>query len=136
MHAPPSASQSIVVSQGGTPLSVEDVLRSGYPAGSPPNLTLSDIFDKYPGAAAQSDAFLYQEKPQLGFYCIYKKRANEPSGLIPDCLNIPATISTQSKWLTDSSVDFITVDGTNLCTPSTQQELIQQRPMEVVFEEF
>lgn len=135
-HAPPSASQSIVVSQGGTPLSVEDVLRSGYPAGSPPNLTLSDIFDKYPGAAAQSDAFFYQEHPSLGYYCIYRKRPSEPTGLIPDCLNIPATITQHSKWLTDASVDFITVDGTNLCTPSTQEELIQQRPMEVVFEEF
>jgi hypothetical protein len=127
-HAPPAYAQALVAAQGAQTLSVEDVLRSNG------TLTLADIFDKHPGAAAQTDGFLFQEKSAGGYYCLYRHRAGE-AGLIPDCTNISGTLAWQAALLGDASVDFVTVDGTNLCTPSDQEELIQQRPMEVVLEE-
>jgi hypothetical protein len=128
-HAPPAYAQSLVEAQGARALAVEDVLRSNG------TLALADIYARHPGAAAQADGFLYQERPALGYYCLYRHRAGQ-AGLIPDCANISGTVAWQAGLLRDASVDFITVDGTNLCTPSDQEELIQQRPMEVVLEEF
>ena len=133
-HAPPSYAQALVAAQGGAQLSVEDVLRSGAP-GAPPNLTLHDIYARWPNASAATDGFFWQERPALGYYCIYRSREGE-AGLIPDCVNISGTLAAQSAWLTGASIDFITLDGTNLCTPSAQEELIQQRPAEVLLEEF
>jgi len=133
-HGPPSYAQSLVASQGGVPLSVEEILMSGSPGS--PNLTLYDVYDRYPGVAQETFGFYYQETPRLGFYCIYRKREWEAQGLIPDCVNISGTLEAQSEMILSATVDFITVDGTNLCTPSTQEDLIQRRPMEVVLEEF
>ena len=127
-HAPPAYAQALVAAQGARALSVEDVLRSNG------TLALADIYAKHPGAAAQADGFFYQERPALGYYCVYRHREGQ-AGLIPDCSNISGTVAWQASLLHDASVNFITVDGTNLCTPSDQEELIQQRPMEVVLEE-
>ena len=133
-HAPPAHAQALVAAQGGAQLSVEDVLRSGAP-GAPPNLTLHDIYDRWSNVTAATDGFFFQERPALDYYCIYRAREGE-TGLIPDCANISGTLAAQSAWLTDASIDYITLDGTNLCTPSAQEELIQQRPAEVLLEEF
>ena len=133
-HGPPAYSLSLVERQGGAPLCIEDILQSG--SSSSPNLTIRDIYDKYPGVSQETFGFFYQEHPSLGYYCIYRKRSTEATGLIPDCVNISGTLAAQNEMIQSATVDFITVDGTNLCTPSAQEDLIQQRPMEVVLEEF
>ena len=38
--------------------------------------------------------------------------------------------------LVQSGVDYIYVDLTNLCTKSASEDLIQRRPMEILFEEW
>jgi len=118
-----------VVAQGGTPLSVEAVIRSNG------SLVLADVWDKY-GVAPLTQGFFWQEQPLLGFYCLYRKRWDEATGVLPDCANISGTVSQQTAWFAQSGVDFITADGTNLCTPSPFADAIQTRPMEVLFEEF
>ena len=117
-----------VAAMGGTPLSVEDVIRSNG------SLVLDDIWYKY-GVDGLTQGFFYQERPQLGFYCIYRKRVGE-AGVLPDCANITGIVSQQALWFAQSGVDFVTVDGTNLCTPSPFADAIQTRPAEVLFEEF
>ena len=118
-----------VVGQGGTPLSVEAVIRSNG------SLVLADVWDKY-GVAPLTQGFFWQEQPLLGWYCLYRKRWDEATGVLPDCANITGTVSQQTAWFAQSGVDFITADGTNLCTPSPFADAIQTRPMEVLFEEF
>jgi hypothetical protein len=56
--------------------------------------------------------------------------------VLPDCDNIAATVGQQAAWFAAAGVDFVTADGTNLCTPSPFADAIQTRPMEVLFEEF
>jgi len=118
-----------VKAMGGTPLSVEAVMRSNGA------LVLSDIWDKY-NVSDLTQAFYWQEEPLLGFYCIYRKRWNESEGVLPDCVNITGTVTQQAEWFAQSGVDFVTADGTNLCTPSPFADAIQTRPMEVLLEEF
>lgn len=115
--------------QGGTPLSVEDVLRA-------PNGTYSlfDVLDKY-GARSAADNFFYQEQPVGGYYCLYRHRDGE-EGLIPDCDGISATAARHAAELTSLGVSYVAVDATNLGTPSREAEVIQVRPAEVLFEEW
>jgi len=113
---------------GGAFTSVEDVLRSNGAQ------ALSDMWEKY-GVAGETGGFDWQARPALGPYCIYRARPGE-AGVIPDCEGIPATIGQQAAWFAAAGVDFITSDGTNLCTPSPFADAIQTRPMEVLFEEF
>ena len=118
-----------IAAMGGERLSVEAVMRSNG------SLVLADIWDRY-NVTALTQGFFWQEEPLLGFYCIYRKRWNEATGVLPDCLNISGTTSQQASWFASSGVDFVTADGTNLCTPSPFADAIQTRPMEVLFEEF
>lgn len=119
-----------VLAIGGTQIAVEQVIRSNG------SLTLGDIWDKYPGVAELTQTFYWQETPVLGFYCTYRKRWNESVGVLPDCPNITATVTQQVAWFNQASVDFVTADATNLCTPSPFADAIQTRPFEVLLEEF
>ena len=118
-----------VQSLGGEALSVEAVIRSEG------NRTLADVWSPG-GAGALTQGFFWQEQPQLGWYCLYRKRASEAEGVLPDCVNISTTVAQQAAWFAQAGVDFVTADGTNLCTPSPFADAIQTRPMEVLFEEF
>eukprot|EP01121_Diplochlamys_sp_Union-15-3_P014167 TRINITY_DN4485_c0_g1_i2.p1 TRINITY_DN4485_c0_g1~~TRINITY_DN4485_c0_g1_i2.p1 ORF type:complete len:586 (-),score=88.64 TRINITY_DN4485_c0_g1_i2:53-1558(-) len=77
----------------------------------------------------------YQSTPQLGFYCLYRKRPNE-AGYMPDCLNISSTLRTHAKWLLDAGINFIATDSTNLGTQSVDTDVFQVRPTQVIFEEW
>lgn len=67
-----------------------------------------------------SDGFFYHAKPsELGFYCIYRKRAGE-AGIVPDCPNITQTLTVQAQQLTSAGVDYVAMDGTNLGSPSRE----------------
>ena len=144
-----------VVSMGGTPLSVDDVIRSDG------NLTLADIWDVHGvqnltqgRSTPRSESciawhsairahhrnnltagFYYQAMPSAGPYCTYRRRNGE-AGVLPDCPGISATIARHASLLTAAGIDFVTADGTNLCTPSPFADAIQTRPFEVLLEEF
>jgi hypothetical protein len=83
--------------------------------------TLSDVIIT-PGVYSQSMAFLAHYSPQLGFYCLYKRRAagtlnynpaNE--GVYqtyknqPDCRNITGILTQHAQWLTAAGIDYVVV---------------------------
>lgn len=123
------ATQTLVniTARGGAALTVEGVLASSG------NLTLNDMLNKY-GAAGAADNFYFQAEPAAGFYCIYDKRPSEPTGWIPDCSGINATLARHAAQLTAAGVDFVVVDSTNLPTLTEEADVIQVRPQEVLFE--
>ena len=47
------------------------------------SLTLNDVYAKY-----NMSADIYNVQPQLGFYCLYRKRPNDTNPPVPDCDNI------------------------------------------------
>ena len=61
----------------------------------------------------ESDRFLYNSSPAEGFYCIYKRRPGQ-AGIVPDCPDIPETLTTHAQQLCDANVDYVVVDATNL----------------------
>jgi hypothetical protein len=130
-HVYATNASNIVESITGSPaLTVEDVIRSNG------TLSLSDIWDKYNITSDQTQSFFWHTTPVLGKYCLYRKRWNESVGILPDCANIQETVLQHALWFNNAGVDFLTADGTNLCTPSDFADAIQTRPMEVLFEEF
>lgn len=128
-HAPPATAMRNVSARGDTPLTVEAVIASNGAH------TLPDMLSQY-GLEGLADGFSYQAEPSAGFYCIYRKRANESRGHLPDCPNITETLTRHANVLLGAGVDYVTADGTNLQTESVQADVIQVRPMEVLFEEW
>lgn len=112
----------------GQAITVEQVIRSNG------NLTLNDMLAKYNMVQA-SDGFYYHAQPELGFYCIYRKRPGQ-DGIIPDCPNITQTLTRHADQLLAANIDFITVDSTNLGGLDNESDVIQLRPIEVIFEEW
>lgn len=127
-HAPPATAMRNISAQGATPLTVEAVIASNGA------LDLTDIIHKF-GLDALAEGFIYQAQPANGFYCIYRRRPGEP-GLLPDCPGITETLTRHASQLLAAGVDYVTADGTNLQTMSPQADIIQLRPMEVLFEEW
>eukprot|EP01116_Phalansterium_solitarium_P024335 TRINITY_DN8897_c0_g1_i1.p1 TRINITY_DN8897_c0_g1~~TRINITY_DN8897_c0_g1_i1.p1 ORF type:complete len:585 (+),score=186.92 TRINITY_DN8897_c0_g1_i1:185-1939(+) len=123
-----NAIRTITQQLNGTAVTVEQVIRSNG------NLSMYDMLDKY-GMSQASDGFYYQVEPQAGFYCIYRKRPGEV-GIIPDCPGISDTLTRHAKQLLAGGIDFIAIDSTNLPTLSNEADVIQLRPIEVVFEEW
>ena len=128
-HSFTATAYANVSARGGTPLAVEDVLQA--PNGS---LAMSDVLDRW-GVRDAADRFFYQEQPSSGYYCMYRRRAGE-AGLVPDCAGISATAARHAAQLSSAGVTFVAVDATNLGTPSTEAEVIQVRPSEVLMEEW
>ena len=116
--------------KGFTPVSVEDVLRASPPG----SLTLYDVVDRY-GPRTLSDNFFFQEYPVGGPYCIYRHRPGEV-GITNDCVNITATLTRHAAMLTSIGIDFVTPDATNIGTLGDEGDVIQVRPVEVLFEEW
>jgi len=127
-HAPAVTALNNVSALNGSLLSVEDVIASNG------SLSLFDMLDKY-GQRSTAQAFFYQERPADGFYCIYRARPGE-AGIVPDCTGINATLQRHATQLTSAGIQYVTVDATNLGTPSSLADLIQVRPGEVLLEEW
>ena len=126
-----NASKAVASINKGIPaLTIEDVIRSNG------TLSISDIWDKWNITSDETASFFWHTTPVLGKYCLYRKRWNEIVGVLPDCDNISETVLQHTLWFNAAGVDFLTADGTNLCTPSAFADAIQTRPMEVLFEEF
>ena len=109
-------------------LVVEDVIRD-------PSLHFSNMLDDF-GLYNQASGFHYHAKPQAGFYCLYRKRSSENSGVLDDCSNISQTAETHASLLWDAGVDFVFVDLTNLSTMSPFADALGLRPFEVLVEEW
>lgn len=111
---------------------IEDVLRS-------PSLHFSDLLVA-PGLYEQASAFHYHAEPQLGFYCLYRRRADDPvvpePWHVPDCPGIAATAASHAEQLWSIGVDFVYVDLTNFNTLSVASDVMALRPLEVLLEEW
>jgi hypothetical protein len=121
------ASTAVRTQSGGNVTSVETILQSNG------NMRLENVYSN-PGAAA---GFYYHSTPaNLGPYCLYRKRQNETSGVLPDCPNINVTARQHAIMLNALGVDVVVVDGTNLGTFTSFSDALQLRPMEVLAEEW
>ena len=127
-HALAYTAMAQVKERGCAQLTVEQLLRSKS------GLGLNDVYG--PCHVTSNAGFYYQDEPADGFYCIYRKRANESTGVVPDCPNITQTLTRHAKQLHQAGVTFVVTDSTNLGTPSAQADAIQTRPTEVLFEEW
>ena len=128
-HAPAATAVASIVDAGGTPHTLEDVVRSNGA------LHYSDIYEKY-GVEGQAQALYWNVQPQLGYYCLYRARAGE-TGAVPDCKNIEATTATHAAELIAAGIDHVVLDATNLVDIGAGGgDLLQLRPTEVLFEEW
>eukprot|EP00041_Stephanoeca_diplocostata_P014538 m.267281 g.267281 ORF g.267281 m.267281 type:complete len:631 (+) comp19731_c0_seq1:149-2041(+) len=109
-------------------LTVEDVLRSNG------SYSMADMAKGI--NFSLSSNFYFHKQPLDGFYCIYRKRDNEIIGPIPDCANITGTLTRHARMLVGAGVDFIVADSTNFYMQGPSADVIQQRPFEVVLEEW
>jgi hypothetical protein len=114
------------------------------PASVMPTLTIEDLVrsdgakklaDVMPGREGDAMSFFYHVKPKLGFYCIYRARSGE-TGHVPDCANIETTLTTHAAQLIAAGVDHVVLDATNLTSLDRASDLLQLRPIEVLFEEW
>lgn len=125
-HAYAFHSQQTVKQNGGSLITIEDLIRSNH------RLKINDILEKY---HANSQLFYYHTEPLSGIYCIYRKRPGE-SGHVPDCPNITSTLTRHARQITEAGVDFILVDLTNIGKMNAQADTLEYRPLEVLCEEW
>ena len=76
-------------------VSVEGVLRNR-------SRTLADAAPNY-----------WQHTPEIGPYCLYRKRPSEAKGIVPDCTDIEKTLKSHASTLIAAGVDYIMLDATN-----------------------
>jgi hypothetical protein len=128
-HAPAAAAMDAILSQNGTPLNLEQVIRSNGAA------KYADVYEKW-GVEGKAVSLYWMAKPKLGYYCIYRARPNE-TGAVPDCKNIGATLGTHAAQLVGAGIDHVVIDATNLIDVDPGGgDLLQRRPIEVLFEEW
>ena len=109
-----------------------------------------------PGAAAASPPWrnysqtcdLMHQQPALGMYCLYRKRANESAGPMPDCPEAPSVLQAHAALLSASGFALVAPDFTNWDgDPRTGasggasgvpggSDFYQLRPLEVLAEEW
>lgn len=110
---------------------VEDAIRDSA-------LSFDDLLT--PALAQQAKAFRYHVTPDLGFYCLYRKRTGEAPyaepDFAPDCPNITNVARTHAQKLWTAGVDFIYADLTNLQGMSPFADVLGIRPLEVLLEEW
>ncbi len=110
----------------------ETVIRS-------PTLHASDMLATH-GLLGQASSFHYHAEPELGFYCLYRRRPTDPiliePEFVPDCPNISAVAATHAAQLWTAGVDFVYVDLTNFNTVSTAADVLALRPFEVLLAEW
>jgi hypothetical protein len=110
-HAP--LTQALAAREISHPWSIEALLRllgTSY---------LENQTMQYDMGAAFS--FQYHTIPEGGPYCVYRKRANETEGYVPDCANITQTLTNHANLISQAGVDFIVIDATNLPSPGAME---------------
>eukprot|EP00054_Salpingoeca_dolichothecata_P019430 m.120871 g.120871 ORF g.120871 m.120871 type:complete len:592 (-) comp23253_c0_seq12:81-1856(-) len=123
-HAEASTAMHKVKAAGGTQLTTELVIRNA-------SLNLNDVYLPY-----NLTGDIWNVQPAAGFYCIYRKRANDTNPPIPDCANITQTLTYHAKILTEAGFDYIAVDITNWPDMNPATDVAVFRPTEVLFEEW
>eukprot|EP00698_Gefionella_okellyi_P004374 TRINITY_DN14044_c0_g1_i1.p1 TRINITY_DN14044_c0_g1~~TRINITY_DN14044_c0_g1_i1.p1 ORF type:complete len:564 (-),score=86.07 TRINITY_DN14044_c0_g1_i1:59-1750(-) len=129
-HTPASNGYRTILEQGHENVCATEVIQSNG------TLILSDCAEKY---GVDTASFLYHVKPELGYYCIYSRRATDPASTVPDCLNINSTLHTHATMLAGAGVDYVVVDGTNWPDPGEPGQLTDiflLRPTEVLLSEW
>lgn len=116
-----------VTALGGTQLTTELVLRSNGA------LQLNDVYVKY---GLNGD--IWNAQPQLGFYCLWRKRAGDASPPLPDCVNITQTATAHAALLTNAGFDYVLADITNwpVADVDGNTDISVLRPTQVLFEEW
>lgn len=127
-HAPPANALRTIASKGGAQLTIEDVVRSNGAK------KLADVLQVH-GLEGDAMAFYYHVRPKLGFYCVYRARPGE-TGHTPDCPDIEKTLTTHAAQLVAAGVDHVILDATNLTGLDRASDLLQLRPIEVLYEEW
>ncbi len=140
-HASAAHLMHRVAASGATqPVTVETVIRSNG------KHTLGGVFEgPTPELPAGFTPDIYNVKPQLGFYCLYRPRPGENvTADTVSCPNITGVAKQHALWLTAAGFDYVGIDITNwpltgpigqsTTTPSTDMAIL--RPLEVLAEEW
>ncbi len=127
-HGPAANAMRTLAGKGAPQLTIEDVVRSNG------TKKLADMLQVH-GLEGDAMAFYYHVRPKLGFYCVYRARPGE-TGHIPDCPDIEKTLTTHAAQLVAAGVDHVVIDATNLSGLDRAGDLLQLRPIEVLFEEW
>jgi len=79
------------------------------------------------------------QKPSIGMYCIYLKRANESIGPIPDCPESTSVLTTHAAELSAAGFQWVAPDATNWDSDPRNQpvddpssDFYQLRPTEIM----
>jgi hypothetical protein len=135
-HAHATTAMSQLEAKGIQPLTIEDVIRGNG------KYSFNDVLQKHFDSNflnLTAAHFYYHNKPAIGFYCIYKRRATEQTNGVQDCPNIERTLETHAKQILGAGIDHIILDNTNLHTLTAHgdhSDTIQLRPTEIIFEEW
>eukprot|EP00043_Microstomoeca_roanoka_P010142 m.96594 g.96594 ORF g.96594 m.96594 type:complete len:588 (+) comp14801_c1_seq1:91-1854(+) len=124
-HTEAAQAMKKVQSLGGKQLTTELVIRSNG------TFTLDDVYGPY-----NISADIYNVQPQLGFYCLYRKRPSDPNPPVSDCDNITKTAQAHALLLSAAGIDYVAIDITNWPTYNTETDIAVVRPTEVLFEEW
>lgn len=126
-HTPAAQLMQNVTAQHGRQLTTELVIRSNG------TLNLNDVYLPY---GINGD--IWNVQPQLGFYCLYRRRPGDPSPPVPDCLNITQTATAHAALLSSAGFDYVSIDVTNwpMADSGGSTDVSVLRPTEVLFEEW
>jgi hypothetical protein len=131
-HGLASSAQRYVAAWGGQPGTVADVLaRRGR---------LADLLESR-GLLGHAGWFHYQQTPQAGFYSLYRRRPGAAPyvfGGVPvlDSADTAGITRRHADQLTAARIDYVAVDSTNLPSFSDSADVLELRPLEVLFEEW
>jgi len=126
-HSRSALSMQHIAKVGGTNLTTERVIQSKG------KYTLNDVYGPY-----NLNADIYNAEPQLGFYCLYRRRPGDPNPPLPDCPNITQTATAHASMLYQGGFDYIAIDITNwpMADKDGGTDIAVLRPTEVLFEEW
>jgi hypothetical protein len=151
-HTRAAQAMARVKADGGAQLTTELVLQS---AGA---LDLNDVYGPYNATASEfpsvfaAPAFaarglsplhglsadIFNVKPALGFYCLYRARPGDPAPAAPDCVDTAATAAAHAALLVSAGFDYVAIDVTNWPKADVggTTDVSVLRPTEVLFEEW
>lgn len=148
-HWPAYTATNMLAQNGQPVISVEQLLESRQEDGSPggTGLHFNDLL-RSSNMEGWASSFYYQHFPAGGPYCIVHQRAPgdlnyDPSHegsyggySAPDCPGYAETVRRQAQQMVAAGIDFVVVDGTNIAGYDSFTDGIQQRPFEVLVQEF
>jgi hypothetical protein len=118
-------------------VTMEDVIANG-------GFINSSLWDYQSAAAsprwATGPGSIFQDRPLLGIYCLYKKRANESAGLMPDCPETSSVLRTHAALMHAVGIEFVAPDSTNTDADPRwlpgESDFTVLRPLELMADEW